>query len=689
MHYPKNFAALAVSCTLLLASCGGIDNEIEGDLQIDRSNTGFAALFAPADSIIPFPSNLLFRASDHNTDDTLNIPVANADNFSDPSIALNTQDGFSTIAPIKTTFSLAIEAATLTPQTVHLYEVTLSGVGGAVTGVVRTLHYGTEFIASVSPVDPDGKTLIISPLVPLKAKTSYMVALTSGIQSNDGRTATAEVTYLFSQSTSPLVDGGGVSQVATLLDAEAAALEPLRLLTNAQEIALAGQGINSESVVLSWSFTTQSIGDVLAVARTNATGVSAINPTSIGDTAAFLGAGLADIYVGSLTLPYYLTNGTTPTDPLSNFWQGPVDENGDRSNLTQFNPTPVKSSDETVPLLLSIPKTGSAPWPVVIFQHGITSNRTAMLAIADALASAGFATVAIDMPLHGLPETSPLHSDIERTFDLDLVNNTTRAPGSDNTADTSGTHYINLTNLAVTRDNVRQSVADLFALFESLATMDYDTGGADFDTSNVYFIGHSLGAMAGIPFLALEPGVKEAVLGMPGSGIAKLLDGSASFGPVIAAGLAAAGVTKGTVDYESFMAAAQTLVDSGDPGNYAAAAASGRGLLLFEVVGDGASNLPDQVIPINVMADAPAGTVPAPLSGTDPLAALLGLTRFSSTATPGGKQLAQIRFTAGGHASLLDPAENVTATNVMQSAAVTFLESGGTTVSISDTSIVE
>ncbi|VAW89586.1 Lipase-like protein [hydrothermal vent metagenome] len=682
MRYPKGFSALAISCTFMLASCGGTDNEIENDLQINSSTDGFVAYFAPADSVIPFPSNLLLNGS---LDATLNIPVDDENDLSDPQVALNTLDGFSTIAPITTTFSLAIEATTLTAQTVHMYEVTLSGIGGAVTSVVRTLTYGTEFVATVSSVDPTGKTLAILPLAPLKAKTSYMVALTSGIQSSDGRAITADITYFTTKRTTPLVDGG-VSQVAILSDAQATALEALRPLTNFQELALAGQGINSESVALSWSFTTQSIGDVLTVARTNATGVSAISPTSIGDTAALLGAGpgLADIYAGSLTLPYYLTNGTTPTDPLSNFWQG-----AGGSNLTQFNPTPVKNSDETVPLLVSIPKTGSAPWPVVIFQHGITSNRSAMLAIADALASAGFAAVAIDMPLHGLAAASPLYSGIERTFDLDLVNNTTGAPGSDTIADTSGTHYINLTNLAVTRDNVRQSVADLFALFDSLNTMDYDTGGADFDMANVYFIGHSLGAMAGIPFLALEPNVNEAVLGMPGSGIAKLLDGSASFGPVIAAGLAAAGVVKGTADYESFMGAAQTLVDSGDPGNYATLAATGRGLLLFEVVGDGASNLPDQVIPINVMADAPDGTIPAPLSGTDPLATLLGLTRFSSTDASGGQKLAQIRFTAGDHASLLDPTENATATTVMQGAAATFLATGGLTVSISDTSVVE
>ncbi len=683
MQYPKLAVASAV-CSLFLVACGGTDNDIEADLQVNRTDAGFNARFAPADSIVPFPSNLLFTG---HTDKTLNIPVTDANDYSDPQVALNTLDGFSTIAPITTSFTRAIESATLSAQTVHVYKVTLSGVAGAVTSVVRELTYGTEFVAAVSSVDSEGKTLVIQPLAPLEPKSSYMVTLTRGIQSTDGRLVAPEATYLITKRTSALIDGSNASLVPTLTDAEAQALEPLRLLTNYQEAALAGQGISSDSVVLSWTFTTQSIGDVLSVVHTNATG-TASGLTAIGDTAALLGAGpgLANVYAGALTLPYYLTAASNQFDanPLNKFWLGAGD-----TFLTWDNTTPVKTSDQAVPLLLSIPKSGSAPWPVVIFQHGITSNRSAMLAIADTLASAGFATVAIDMPLHGLPTTSPLYSGMERTFDLDLVDNNTTAAGPDGTADTSGTHYINLNNLVVTRDNLRQSVADLFALHSALATMDYDGGGADFDTSNVYFLGHSLGGMVGVPFLSLETNVKDAVLAMPGSGIPKLLDGSASFGPVIAAGLGAAGVTKGTATYESFMGAAQTIVDSGDPANYATGAATGRGILQFEVVGDGGSNLPDQVIPNNVMAAAPTGTVPAPLSGTDPLASLLGLTNVSTTTAAASDQLAQVRFTAGGHSSILDPTANATVTTVMQGATATFLATGGTTVSISDTSVVE
>lgn len=668
--------SLALLSCFWLSGCGNEDNDIESDLGIDRSGLNFVAQFAPGDSVIPFPSNLLFTGT---SDLTLNIPVEDENDASDPKVAMNALDGFSTIAPITTTFSRAIDATTLTSATVHLFEVTLSGPASAVTGVVRKLTYGSEYVAALSSVDSSDRTLAILPLVPLKPKTHYMAALTTGIQSQDGVLVTGEVSYQLTQRLDPLTVGG-VSQVSILSDADAIALEPLRQLVNYQEAALATQGISSSSVVLSWSFSTQSIGDVLTQVRTDATGVAVINPTSIGDTAALLGAGpgLANVYVGSLTLPYYLTNkDSSPLDPLSKQWQG-----AGETHLTQYNVSPVKTSDETVPLLLSIPKTGSAPWPIVIFQHGITSDRTAMLAAADALAGAGYAAVAIDLPLHGLPVSHALYSGFERTFDLDLVNNSTGAAGSDLIYDTSGTHYINLKNLLVTRDNVRQSVADLFALHESIVGMDYDGGGADFDTTNIYFLGHSLGGMVATPFLALEPNIKEAVMGMPGGGIAKLLDGSAEFGPVIAAGLGAVGVVKGSSDYEAFMGAAQTVIDAGDPNNYAVDAVAGRGVMLFEVTGD-------TVIPNNVFADAPAGTAPAPLSGTDPLRALMGMTQHSSSAAISAGDDVYLRFSAGGHRSLLDPTESATATSVMQTATAAFFVTGGTSVSVSDVSVVE
>jgi len=496
------------------------------------------------------------------------------------------------------------------------------------------------------------------------------------------------------------VDGSGNSQFTALSDAQALALEPVRQLTNAAEIAATSfdAQLQRSAIVLSWTFSTQSISDVLAAVRTKvqtaAPPVSVIIPTP----ASVSPLGAADVYVGTIDLPYYLTVATDKNDPtpLSTFWTGVGG-----SNLTRFNTQPVATTTVTIPLMVTIPKVPSRPaggWPVVIYQHGITTNRTTLLAVADALAGAGFAAVAIDMPLHGLTgnETDGTQAfyrpGLERTFDLDLIDNASGVAGSDGVTDPSGSHFINLASPLSSRDNLRQAEVDLLALTRALSVMDYDGGGADFDTTKIRFLGHSLGAIVGATFLALEPTVGAATLAMPGGGIAKLLDGSARFGPQIAAGLAASGIIKGTADYEAFLASAQMLIDAADPINYATDTAAGRGIHLVEIVG-GNSALPDQVVPNNVLNVV--GTVPSPTAGTDPLAVLMGLVKVSSS-TAGNPLKVWVRFSAGHHGSLLSPKDaagnddpsSAQVTTEIQSELAGFLATNGATLSITDSSVI-
>ena len=93
--------------------------------------------------------------------------------------------------------------------------------------------------------------------------------------------------------------------------------------------------------------------------------------------------------------------------------------------------------------------------------------------------------------------------------------------------------------------------------------------GADLDGSTVEFVGQSLGSIIGTAYMAIEPRVHVGVLNVPGGGVARLLDASPAFGPSIHAGLAQAGLTQGTPQYDAFFVAAQTVVDSGDSINYA------------------------------------------------------------------------------------------------------------------------
>jgi hypothetical protein len=51
------------------------------------------------------------------------------------------------------------------------------------------------------------------------------------------------------------------------------------------------------------------------------------------------------------------------------------------STTTCFPMPVIKQSDQTIPMIVTVPK-GAKPeggWPVVIFQHGITRNRTDIL----------------------------------------------------------------------------------------------------------------------------------------------------------------------------------------------------------------------------------------------------------------------------------------------------------------------
>lgn len=487
-----------------------------------------------------------------------------------------------------------------------------------------------------------------------------------------------------------------------------------------------------QSVLQAWTFSTQSTTDVMEVvndlsateAKTsfivpvpNGQG-GVLNTSNIPDTTL---PGLANLHIGYIDLPYYLERAASPNDPtpISSFWLGdpaistadsplvnPFDcyYLGDGSSapvpkpssnaLTRCNASPVRRSIERVPMLVTVPNANSGQpepmdgWPVVIFQHGITRNRLDAIAVADRLAFAGFVVIAIDQPLHGVTDTTNNFYQNgslgipERTFDLDITNNTTGAPGPDGTIDASGSLYIQLASTLTSRDNLRQSAADIIHLAKTaVAGMDLNAVDGnptnDLDSSRIYFLGHSLGGIAGTTALGVNDDLQSATLAMSGGGIGKLLDGSGSFGPRIAAGLAAQGVNEGTETYESFLRLAQTAADAGDAINFAAAANSAdRGILLFKVVGD-------DTVPNNVVNN-PQAIVDGWLAGTDPVVEAMMLPEITanaevqSPATIDGLRV----FTEGDHGSILDPTTSEDTTTEMQCEAAEFFKSDGSDIDV-------
>jgi hypothetical protein len=729
---------VVLSLCLAVAGCDkaedGVTSEIGVISLFDPAAVNPSLCGAPA---IPFPNNALFadgtQATGLTTDTTLNIPSA-----ASTAVAANLTDGFSTTASIftdvlgsvdlaSTADGLIVLEADATPRILAPgidYTVQsstamaqVSGTGGC--ALDATVNTGP---AKFQPISQQRTRILIEPLKPLAASTTYIVAVTNDLRSSDGVRALANEFFPVVNSdvaicdrnntnadpaildctnpaapadaaarlnapalttmTAPYVVNGVPVSGATAAAARLTTLETLRANLvrptvtgmNTLFAALGEPTLADEDLVVAWSFTTQSIGATMATLNAIQTAKSFTVSDSGLDTGNLGLTDSAHIWTGTLdAVPYYLDDASGPTDaasqtgfwlnngavtstanggfvpwtPLGNYdgdpntpntpapcttgvppfnWAAPV-------STTNCHRIPTTRSTENLPVIITVPKTAKPVdgWPVVVFQHGITGNRTQMLALGPTLASAGFVTVAIDLPLHGvlgpLSMSNPFYqSGNERHFELDVATGSGSClsnPAGDGATDPSGTCFINLVSLITSRDNLRQAAADLIHLVKSLgdANLNFDgVAGNDIDTTQIHFAGISLGSIVGTTMLGVNTDVQAASIHVPGGGLGKLLDASATFGPVVAAGLASAGAAtgssgsgspfEGTDTYETFVRFAQHLVDPGDPINYAVAANANHPIHMTEVIGD-------TVVPNSALSNCPdADELPLGIGGT-------------------------------------------------------------------------
>jgi hypothetical protein len=517
----------------------------------------------------------------------------------------------------------------------------------------------------------------------------------------DGNDATPDTTYHLSKRRTPWVDANGKSTYPLLPDANAQAVEPLRQITMSMDLTAAAAGIDPDDIILSWTVQTQSISRTLADLRSTVAPAPVIMGPVAGNTGQ-LGLplpGIANFQLGVITLPYYsgIPSAANPVAPLTNYWTAepgayvpPFDQFGldpTSTNITIANPFPVVTGMQTVPLIVSVPNANSGNtkpsdgWPVVIFGHGLTSNRVTLLLVADALAAAGYVGVAIDFPLHGVVPQDPLFAPFyientpfgafanERTFDVDYINNQTGAPGPDGVVDPSGRHALNLQEFRATRDNLRQGIIDLSVLAATVGTIDLNGDGSpDLNGTGIGYSGMSWGGVNGTGFAAIEPLVDRAFLNTPAGGIVRAGEASQSIGPRIRAGLAAAGIVPGDTLFELYLTVGQTVVDPADPINWIARASMQKPVILQEVIGD---------------TVLPNGVPGVPLSGTEPLIRIGALAPYSSTQVNIDGIRGAARFVPpASHPSLLDPTTSPAATFEMQGQMASFLASGGTFVSV-------
>lgn len=397
------------------------------------------------------------------------------------------------------------------------------------------------------------------------------------------------------------------------------------------------------------------------------------------------------VYEGEITLPYYQNipeeggDGSTITGQnwtAADFSADDSIDNAPSDRVTYRFPFAQKNGETTVPIVIAAPEEAQpGPYPVIIYQHAVTTDRSAILPIATAAGLTCtnstdddcFVTIGIDQPLHGIFDQglvglSPITEQdgasadaTERHFDFAADADLNPVPAGQLEAPESGSLFLNFANYANTRDNMRQGALDLLNVNASLEAIqtaidncDSCTAGLTLDTSRVYFLSHSLSGMGGAAFphvnnAAIDAGNSElnpivaANFLNTGGQFARLVENSQSIAPRVLPGLDEASdglLAQGRTELNIYFNVFQGLLDSADPVAYAPLYRE-MPILLTEIAGvsDDPERPTDNTVPN--AADAvlfPLGplatTIPEtgfeiegenmPLAGTDPLAAVMG-----------------------------------------------------------------
>jgi alpha-beta hydrolase superfamily lysophospholipase len=644
--------------------------------------------FDPASSVVPFPNNLVLNPT------TGKVSLPSQCNEGPAQIALRTQvlnklDGFGTYeVGIQATFSTAVDPASLAGNMILLQR---TKAGAPVTNPQpimvalipgKTLRFDSN-CAMPSPID----AVTIVPRIPLDQKSTYTVAILKGVKTADGKDFEPSFTWaLVRQSTDPVTldASGNVVTESTPLDPGGDAnlngipdlteLKGLDLLWKAHAKALAFLEANGHAdrsaILLAWEFNTQTTTDQLdptvtgspaAMAPSNpllatATVIpSGLTPRQFIDGAyvklgirpdlasadalcAQLGCdNVGDVLGAGLGAPSYQVlqhNPFSNANDIPGAWDDPV------------HPT---SQGGTVIKTVAFIPAGTPPangWPVIVFGHGLGSRKESLFVFAPQLASAGFASVAIDFVDHG--------DRAIRTSSAAALGCADPAVGVPPEPSSHAQCYAPFlsTDLGGTRDNFRQSVLDIQRLVKALkacGTTACTANAPNFqlDGTKLEYTGISLGGILGSTAVATTADLKAAVLNVPGVGWGDILENTETLEIrcTLVDALIDAGVLTGTkwnfsttaptgtcatqdwqtqAGYQQFRGAARWVLDPSDGANFTRMLATRR-ILIQEVVGD-------QVVPNiatenegKLVALTPAAASVNPGTGAAPSTALTAM----------------------------------------------------------------
>lgn len=579
--------ALVLAFLPILAACG--DDGMTVTPMDGGAESATRALFAlAADPMefgaIPFPDNLYLDEAGHIALDTYPNEDAAASRDYPRSLrdSLGTLDGFGAVSPAFFYFDAALDPASLpaTPaeSVAASASVFLIDIDAASTTRLARIPADVRFI-------PERNLLAIRPAEghPLMQGRRYAAVVTTGVLDTAGTAVGPAMEFMSlrdaAMAPSDALQAEAYEQYAPVLD------------------TLEGEGLARADVVALSVFNVQTVGGDLADLRTQ---LQEVTPELAIDEVVSGGAldallGSPESEVPGLDVPGgvmhgrigYLVNGRILNAPW--YLDDTVNVHGvfERDGEGNF----IAKASAPIPFTLILPPSGVEGLSVdqvVLFQHGLTADRSKAFGIADALCGAGYAVLAIDAPWHGL--RAPGMPDTRNRFTGEMEPDGFGDPDGtsvvldftgllDNSGDLVGFHPFYL------RDALRQSAADLLLAIRAVRGADWSgLGEADdsltdfaFPDEPIVFMGYSLGGIFGQLAIAVEPEVGASVLGVTGGSFFELVVQSPSFNPAYMPNLAALlGFDLDAIDYEDFgpsflpeCALWQTLLDKGDPINYA------------------------------------------------------------------------------------------------------------------------
>ncbi len=522
-------------------------------------------------------------------------------------------------APIYLRFAFPVQPATVTPANIKVFQLTpdAAGTENAPLGF-------TDVSAMFTFKYPAGGTdLWLFPTFPLTPGTRYLYVVTDRVlDAATGGAVIPSVYFNYLKSTTPLTGataalepiranataGGNIllSGYAKVMD-DLIAASATTTVTSRQHIALMGRFITSAAgfIVPDPAAPTvrvpvetelrafaagQSLGGLTGKSWTN--GITVTTTFTKGDANPALDVGA---YWAAVTgYPANTVPSTIGQVVLGTINSGflnidPVVARANAASMdltavaaTAFNPAsgvvqPFRNGSGVLTGFYHVPASipfvyiapdAAAPaggYPLVIYQHGITSQKETLLGMAQALSSNGFAAVAIDLPLHGALAPPAL---VVAPTDSAAVKAQKQAGW--------GQAFMAVGAPLATRSNIQQAAFDLHRLELTVLAGGFAPLGAKAPAAaNIRFTGLSLGSIVGAYYLAGNTALPytasslttamKGMLSVPGGRLAYLIQASPAFGATIDAGLAGVGIAKGTPTYHAFFQATQTVVDTADP----------------------------------------------------------------------------------------------------------------------------